>query len=176
MGVWVVTHKKRSGSPHVPYDELADEAIAHGWVDSLPRKLDETRSQLLITPRKPSSNWSRVNKQRVERLEQAGLITPAGQAAIDTAKDNGAWSALDDVENLVEPDDLRDAPDADQDARRSWDAFPRSTKRGILEWILTVKKPETRDKRITETARLARRRHPGQQPRQPKRSDVNRKR
>ena len=172
-GAWVVTYKKGSGSPHVPYDDLAEEAIAHGWVDSLPRKLDERRSQLLITPRKPQSNWSRVNKQRVERLEQAGLMTPAGQAAIDAAKDNGAWSALDDVENLIEPDDLRDALDADQDARRSWDAFPRSTKRGILEWILNAKKPETRDRRITETTRLAAQGLRANQPRQPKRRSTD---
>ncbi len=109
----------------------------------------------------------------VERLQQAGLMTPAGQAAIETAKHDGTWSALDEVENLLEPDDLRAALDADQDARRYRDAFPRSTKRGILEWILNAKKPETRERRITETTRLAAQGLRANQPRQPKRRSTD---
>lgn len=154
-GVWLVTWKKQSGRPHLPYDDIVEEALAFGWVDSLGRKLDEDRWQLLITPRKPASKWSRVNKQRIERLLAAGLMAPAGLAAVETAKANGTWSALDDVENLVEPDDLRVALDADPDARRHWDAFPRSAKRGILEWLLNAKTPQTRAKRVHETAELA---------------------
>ncbi len=169
-GVWVVTYKKHADGPSVPYDDIAEEAVAHGWVDSLPRKLDDVRSQLLVTPRKASSNWSRLNKERVERLEEAGLMTDAGRAAVDTARGNGSWTALDDVENLIEPDDLAAALDADPDARRHWDGFPRSTRRGILEWILGAKRDETRRRRIDETARLAASGIRANQPRQPKRS------
>jgi uncharacterized protein YdeI (YjbR/CyaY-like superfamily) len=151
----VVTYKKTSGGPHVPYDEIVEEALAHGWVDSVPRTLDEARSQLLVTPRKPTSNWSRANKRRIERLTRDGLMTPAGLAAVETAKTNGAWNALDAVEDLVEPDDLRSALDAQPDARLHWDAFPPSTKRGILEWIGNAKRPQTRDRRVAETAQLA---------------------
>lgn len=154
-GAWCVTYKKSSGGPYVPYDDLVEEAIAHGWVDSKSRALDEERSQLLMTPRKPKSGWSRPNKERVKRLVGAGLMTPAGQAAIDVAKRNGSWSALDDVENLIEPPELKRALDADPDARRHWDAFPRSAKRAALEWISTAKRPETKERRISETARRA---------------------
>lgn len=154
-GIWLVTFKKGSGGPYLPYDDVVEEALAFGWVDSLPRKLDQERSQLLVTPRKPGSNWSRVNKERVERLEAAGLMAPAGAACVETAKGDGAWSALDDVENLVEPDDLRAALDAEPGARGNWDGFPRSTRRGILEWILNAKRPATREKRIRETAAQA---------------------
>ncbi len=154
-GVWGVIWKKTSGGPYVPYDDVVDEAIAFGWVDSLVRKLDDRRSQLLLTPRKPKSSWSRVNKDRVARLIAAGTMTEAGLAAVEIAKANGAWTALDAVEQLIEPDDLRAALDADPSARRHWDAFPRSTRRGILEWIGTAKKPETRARRVGETARLA---------------------
>ena len=155
-GIWLVTHKKGAAPErHVPYDDVVEEALCFGWVDSLPRKLDDARSMLLVTPRKPGSSWSRVNKERVERLEAAGRIAPAGSAAIERAKRDGSWTALDDVEAGVEPDDLREALDANPDARRHWDAFPRSVKRGILEWIGTAKKPETRRKRVTETATLA---------------------
>jgi uncharacterized protein YdeI (YjbR/CyaY-like superfamily) len=167
-GAWLVTYKKGRDRPHVPYGDIVEEALAHGWVDSQPRKLDDERSQLLVTPRKPKSNWSRANKERVERLEKAGLMTEAGLRAVEVAKRNGAWSALDSVEALREPDDLRAALDANPDARRHWDAFPPSTKRGILEWIGNAKKPETRSKRVGETARLAAQNVRANQWRQPK--------
>lgn len=154
-GAWAVTFKKHSGGPYVPYEALVEEALAFGWVDSLGRKLDDRRTQLLHTPRKPKSGWSRPNKERIERLTAAGLMAPAGLAAVEVAKANGAWSKLDDVENLVEPGDLVAALDRDPAARREWDAFPRSAKRGILEWIGDAKRPETLEKRVNETVRLA---------------------
>jgi uncharacterized protein YdeI (YjbR/CyaY-like superfamily) len=82
-------------------------------------------------------------------------MTAAGLAAVEVAKANGAWTALDAVEALEEPDDLRSALDAAPEARRYWDAFPRSAKRGILEWIGSAKQPATRARRVSETARLA---------------------
>ncbi len=168
-GVWVTVDKKGLGRRHVSYDELVDEAIAFGWVDSQPRTLDDQRSQLRMTPRNPRSNWSRVNKQRVERLTAAGLMHPAGQAAVDMAEQTGTWSALDAVEDLTEPEDLRIAFDGSPAARRFWTAFPRSTKRAILEWIAAAKRPETRARRIEETVRQAADDIRANQPRQPKR-------
>jgi uncharacterized protein YdeI (YjbR/CyaY-like superfamily) len=91
----------------------------------------------------------------VERLIASGLMTPAGLAKIEAAKKDGSWAALDGVEALEVPLDLRKALASYPDARRHFDAFPRSVKRGILEWILIAKKSETRAKRIDETARLA---------------------
>ena len=154
-GVWAVTYKKDSGGPHVPYEDVVEEALAHGWVDSQGRRLDDRRWQLYCAPRNPSSAWSRANRSRIERLTAAGLMTAAGQAAVDQAKASGAWLAIEHAEAGVEPGDLAAELDARPDARRHWDAFPPSTKRAILEWIGTAKKPETRAKRISETARLA---------------------
>jgi uncharacterized protein YdeI (YjbR/CyaY-like superfamily) len=167
-GVWVTTYKKASGKPHLRVDDLIDEALAHGWVDSRPRTLDDQRSQRLVTPRRPTSNWSRVNKQRIERLLAAGRMTPSGLTAVEVAKRNGTWTALDAVEDLHEPGDLRDALDTTPGARRHWDAFPRSTKRAILEWIGNAKTPATRAKRITETATKAAQNLRANQWRQPK--------
>ena len=167
-GVWLVTFKKASGKPHLPYDDIVEEALAHGWVDSQPRKLDDERSQLLVTPRKAASNWSAANKRRIDRLSRAGLMTPAGEAAVEAAKANGAWTALDAVERLEEPGDLRTALDATPSAREHWDAFPPSARRGILEWIGNAKRAETRAKRIDETARLAGENVRANQWRQPK--------
>jgi uncharacterized protein YdeI (YjbR/CyaY-like superfamily) len=154
-GVWLVTYKKAAGARYLPYADQVEEALCFGWVDSKARGLDAHRSQLLMTPRTPRSGWSRPNKERVARLAAAGLMAPAGLAGVRPAKANGAWSALDDVENLVEPVDLRAALDADARARAAWDAFPRSAKRAILEWIAAAKRPATRERRVAETARLA---------------------
>lgn len=150
-GVWVVTWKKPTGKPHVPYDDLVNEAIAAGWVDSRPRSIDTERSALLLTPRKPASRWSAKNKQRVQQLSAAGLMQPAGLAVVAAAKANGSWNALDDVETLTEPDDLAAALDANPTARTYWSAFPRSTRRSILEWISAAKTDTTRSARIART-------------------------
>jgi uncharacterized protein YdeI (YjbR/CyaY-like superfamily) len=153
-GVWLVRFKKGKG-PHVAYDEVVEEALAFGWIDSRPRALDEQRSQLLITPRKQGSRWSRANKERVAGLRARGLMTAAGEAAVRRSEADGTWDALDEVEMLEEPDDLRRALDAQPLARNSWDAFPRSTRRAILEWIIAARRPETRAKRITDTVEKA---------------------
>jgi len=166
-GIWLVTFKKSDPDRHVPYEDVVQEALAFGWVDSQPRKLDHARSQLLVTPRKPGSNWSRANKRRVASLVKAGLMAPAGLAAVEAAKADGSWTALDDVENLIEPDDLRAGLDERRKAREEWDAFPRSTRRAILEWIGNAKKPETRAKRIRETVDQAARGVRANQWRQP---------
>jgi uncharacterized protein YdeI (YjbR/CyaY-like superfamily) len=153
-GVWLVTYKRGAG-PAVPYDDVVEEALAFGWVDSRSRRLDEKRSQLLVTPRRPRSAWSKANKERIAKLEREGLMASAGRAAVATAKANGRWEALDAVERLEEPDDLGAALDADGDARRHWNAFPPSARRAILEWIASARRPETRARRVTETTTLA---------------------
>lgn len=154
-GAWFVSWKKATGRPRLEYAEAVEEALCVGWVDSLARTVDGERSRLLMTPRKAGSGWSRPNKERIERLTAAGLMLSAGLAVVEAARADGSWSALDDVENLVEPDDLRAALDADPAARVHWDAFPRSAKRGILDWIRLAKRPETRARRITETVTRA---------------------
>jgi len=154
-GVWVISYKKATGKPRMEYDEAVEEALCFGWIDSKPNKLDEERSMLWFAPRKPGTGWSRPNKDRVERLVAAGLMAPAGLAKVEAAKQDGSWVALDAVEALEIPPDLQAALAANAMARQYFDAFPRSVKRGILEWIANARKPETRAKRVAETARLA---------------------
>lgn len=166
-GVWLVTWKAGSGRPRLAYDDLVEEALAFGWVDSRPRTLDEDRSQLLVTPRQPGSGWSRRNKERVHRLTEAGLMTAAGQAVVDAARRDGSWTALDAVETLSEPDDLRAALDAAPAARRAWDGFPRSARRAVLEWIRAARTPPTRARRVEQTvsdAEVGRRANQWRQP------------
>ncbi|MEI8145931.1 MAG: YdeI/OmpD-associated family protein [Alphaproteobacteria bacterium] len=153
--VWLVITKKAAGG-QLSYDDVVDEALCFGWIDSLPRKLDETRSMLLLSPRKAKSAWSAVNKRRVEALEAKGLMHPAGRALIDAAKREGTWSLLDEVEALTLPEALRQAFAADRRAAFYFEAFPHSSKRGILEWIAQAKTEATRAKRIEKTVTLAR--------------------
>ena len=116
-----------------------------GWVDSLPHALDGERTMLLISQRKDTSAWSAVNKAHVARARASGAMTAAGEAKIRAAKANGMWHFLDDVEALIVPNDLAAAFAAHPPARAHWDTFPKSVRRGILEWIKTSKRPETRE-------------------------------
>jgi uncharacterized protein YdeI (YjbR/CyaY-like superfamily) len=154
-GIWLVTWKKNSGGPNVPYEDIVEEALAFGWVDSKPRALDEQRTMLWLAPRKASAGWSAPNKARIARMTQAGLMHAAGLAKIEAAQRDGSWTKLDAVEQLVVPPDLAAALKRLPPAAKNFDAFPRSAKRGILEWIEQAKKPETRARRIDDTARLA---------------------
>jgi len=146
---------KNTGQPRVEYDEAVEEALCFGWIDSLPRKLDDERSMLLFTPRKPKSGWSKLNKTRVEKLLAAGLMTEAGLEKIEMAKQNGAWTALDAVESLAVPPDLQAALDANPTACGHFKQFSNSARKGILQWTESAKRPETRQKRIAETVTLA---------------------
>jgi uncharacterized protein YdeI (YjbR/CyaY-like superfamily) len=154
-GVWLISYKKATGKPAVTYDEAVEEALCFGWIDSKGNKLDDERTMLWFAPRKPRTGWSKPNKERIERLLEAGLMTPAGLAKIERAKADGSWSALDAVEALAVPPDLAAALAANPAAEQNFMAFPRSAKRGILEWIQNAKRPETRANRIEETVRLA---------------------
>jgi uncharacterized protein YdeI (YjbR/CyaY-like superfamily) len=155
QGVWLVSFKKHTGRPRMAYEECVEEALCFGWIDSKPKKLDEERSMLWFSPRRPGTGWSRPNKERIERLLRAGLMHPSGRAKIDQAKADGSWTLLDAVEELAVPADLGAALAAYPRAEQHFLAFPRSVKRGILEWIHSAKRPQTRAARIAETARLA---------------------
>jgi uncharacterized protein YdeI (YjbR/CyaY-like superfamily) len=154
-GVWFVSWRKHAGKSGPGYEDAVEEALCFGWIDSVGRKLDEDRTMLWFSPRKPGSGWARPNKERVDRLTAGGLMAPAGQRVIDQARADGSWSRLDDVENLIVPDDLAEAFASRPPARKYWDAFPRSVRRSILEWIVLAKREATRAARIEETARLA---------------------
>jgi len=156
-GIWLISYKKATGKPRVDYEESVEEALCFGWVDSKGNKLDDERTMLWFAPRKKGSGWSRPNKERVERLIKAGLMAPAGLAKVEAAKKDGSWNALDAVEALEIPPDLAKAFSKNKTAKKFFDAFPRSVKRAILEWISNAKKPETRAARILDTITRAER-------------------
>lgn len=153
--VWLIIYKKDSDVPSVYYDEAVDEALCFGWIDSKPNKRDDKSYYQFFARRNPKSNWSRVNKQKVERLLAENRMAPAGLEMIRIAKETGTWTALDAIENLEIPPDLAAAFGNYPSSAENFGNFPRSVKRGILEWIINAKRPETRKKRIVETASLA---------------------
>ncbi|HSP37271.1 MAG TPA: YdeI/OmpD-associated family protein [Frankiaceae bacterium] len=163
-GVWLVTWRRPTGRPAPSYDDIVEEALCFGWIDSTARTFDGERSGLRLAPRKKGSGWARTNKIRVERLERAGLMTDAGRAVLERARQDGSWTLLDEVENLVVPDDLAAEFAARPGARDNFDAFPRGVRRGILEWIVHAKRPETRRQRVEETAVRAERNERAHQP------------
>lgn len=153
--IWLIYYKKDSGQPTVTYEEAVEEALCYGWIDSTPNKLDELRFIQLFSPRKAKSPWSALNKRRIESLMAQGLMMPPGLAKIETAQKDGSWTLYDDIETLTIPPDLQQALAANAAAHSYFDAFSPSVKKGILWWIKSAKRPETRAKRIEETVRLA---------------------
>jgi uncharacterized protein YdeI (YjbR/CyaY-like superfamily) len=153
--VWLIIFHKKSKQASIYYDEAVEEALCFGWVDSVSNSRSEESSYLYFAKRKPKSNWSKANKDRVEKLTKLGLIMPAGQAMIDLAKQTGTWTALEVVDSLTIPQDMQKLFGKNKTAEKNFLAFPASTRRGILEWILNAKRPETRQKRIEETVTLA---------------------
>jgi uncharacterized protein YdeI (YjbR/CyaY-like superfamily) len=161
--VWLVLWRQRSGRTGLTYEEAVLEALCFGWIDGKSAGLDDDRTMLRFSPRKRGSGWARSNKLRVERLLAEGLMTEAGLALIEEAKRDGSWARLDAVEDLVVPDDLAAALASRPGARENWDGFPRSVRRAALLSIVEAKRPETRARRVAETARLtARTERPGQ--------------
>jgi uncharacterized protein YdeI (YjbR/CyaY-like superfamily) len=153
--VWLLLHKKASDGQSPGYEEAVEEALCFGWIDSTVNRLDERRNLQLFAPRKPRSTWSASNKERVAQLERKGLLAQAGIAAIEAAKENGSWSARDAVERLEEPPDLIAGLDASPAAREHWGTFSPSSRKGILWWIVSAKRPATRARRVEETVRMA---------------------
>lgn len=146
--VWLLIHHKDSPVHTIRYEEAIEHALCFGWIDSHHRKQDQHSSALRFSPRTSRSGWSALNRSRAARMIAAGLMTPRGQELIDHAKATGRWE-------IAAPDDLDVAFAENPLARKNFEAFPPSSRRLILEWVTQARKPETRQRRITETVELA---------------------
>lgn len=153
-GVWLVARRKEAERPF-SYEESVLEALRYGWVDSTVRGVDDERSMMWFAPRRTGSVWTRTNKGRIARLEEAGLMEPAGAAAVAAAKATGMWTLMDAVEDRLVPDDLAAAFERHPGAREHWDSWSPSAQKLILSWIVLAKKPETRAVRVETAAERA---------------------
>ena len=149
--VWLVIPHASSGRPGVSHREAIEEALCFGWIDSLARRHDDSSWRQRFSPRRPTAAWSKINRELVGELTAQGRMTPAGQAAIDLAKQTGTWSVLADAQDGVVPDDLRAALDAEPGAAAGFAVLSPSMRRAALESIARAVRPETRHKRIAAT-------------------------
>ncbi len=153
--VWLIYYKKKSKEPTVSYSDAVDEALCFGWIDSKAKPVDEEKFMQFFSRRKVNSVWSKVNKEKVERLISEGLMTDAGLAIIEKAKQNGSWTILDEAEALIIPADLDQAFSKSENAKQYFLGLSRSDKRNILQWLVLAKRLETREKRIVEIVECA---------------------
>lgn len=150
QAVWLVYYNKKSKMDSITWSEAVDVALCFGWIDSKKVSIDEETSHQFFSKRKPKSTWSKINKNKVERLIEEGLMTEAGFRSIEIAKQNGSWTILDEVEELIVPPDLEAAFMENPKANAFFLASGKSFKKIILYWLVSAKTSETRQKRLVE--------------------------
>lgn len=155
QSIWVIYYKKQANVPTISWSDAVDEALCFGWIDSTRRSIDSDKFIQFFTRRKPNSNWSKINKEKIERLIREGLMFRAGLESVERAKQNGSWTILDTVEELFIPEDLEIALEANPGAKEYFLSLSKSVKKMILYWVVSAKRPETRQNRINEVAVLA---------------------
>jgi uncharacterized protein YdeI (YjbR/CyaY-like superfamily) len=155
--LWLLFYKEHTGEKNVPYGALVEEALCFGWIDSLIKRLDDDRYLRKFTPRRPGSPWSKANKARVEKMIAQGRMTKVGQALVDEAKASGQWDrqpirptvSADDV-----PEELEQALAVHPEAAKTFEALAPTYRKQYILWIATAKRPETRQRRVTEAIEL----------------------
>jgi len=156
-GTWLAYFKKASGKRSITYEEALQEALCFGWIDSTVGRVDAESYKQKFTPRNERSVWSPSNKARVARLIAEGRMAPPGLAKIEAAKRNGSWERSNDVERIGRgaepPADLIEALAREPRAGEMFEMRPPAEKRLWAAWVLSAKKPETRDRRIAETVK-----------------------
>ena len=155
QSVWLVYFKSSTKVASVSWSEAVDEALCFGWIDSTKKTIDKERYMQYFSRRKPNSTWSKINKEKIAKLIQNNLLTKAGFDSIETAKQNGTWLIMDDVEKLIIPEDLIIALNKNESSMEFFQSQSKSIKKAMLHWVVIAKRIETRKKRIAEIARLA---------------------
>ena len=158
-GIWMVYYKTATGKRKFDMSDAVEEALCFGWIDSVAQKLDDERSMQKFTPRKKRSIWSKINKQRIGKLIENKLMTPAGLEKIEEAKRNGSWDSLNASDHHAEkntmPADLEKAFAINKKARKNFIEFSSSYRKRFLFWIDSAKQMETRNARIRQTILMA---------------------
>jgi len=148
--VWLIFFKKKSPNYNLSWSESVDEALCFGWIDSTKKGIDNEKYRQYFCKRKPKSNWSKINKDKVKTLIDQGLMKEAGFKSIEIAKENGSWTILDEVEALVIPEDLKSGFKKYKGSIEYFNSLSKSVKKQLLYWIVSAKRIETRQKRILE--------------------------
>ena len=155
QSVWLVYYKASTKTPSLSWSEAVDEALCFGWIDSTKKSIDHEKYMQYFCKRKPKSNWSKINKDKVKTLIEQGLMKEAGSKSIEIAKENDSWTFLDEVEALVIPEDLKKEFANYKGSMKYFDSLSNSSKKILLYWVVSAKRKETRQKRILEIAENA---------------------
>lgn len=155
QSVWLVYYRKSTGKKTLTWSEAVDMALCFGWIDSKQVKIDNEKSHQFFSKRKAKSVWSKINKEKINRLSKEGLMTEAGWDSVTIAKQNGSWSILDEVEELIVPEDLEAAFKGKKIAEEYFLSLSKSTRKAMLQWLVMAKRAETRQNRITEIVAMA---------------------
>ena len=159
QSVWLILYKKSANTPTVNWSDAVDQALCFGWIDGKRLSMSDEKFMQFFSKRKPKSTWSKINKEKVERLIQKRLMTKAGYEAIELSKQNGSWNVLDDVEDLKIPKDLEDAFKSNAGTKKVFLSTSPSIKKLLLTKLMFAKRPETRKTRIAEIIALSRQKH-----------------
>lgn len=153
--IWLIIHKKASATPTISWSEAVDQALCFGWIDGKKQAIDNEKYRQYFCKRKADSTWSKINKDKVEKLIDEGLMSSAGYKTIEIAKENGSWILLDEVENLTIPEDLEKEFSNNPGSKAFFESLSKSLKKGLLQWIVLAKRSATRKKRIIEISESA---------------------
>lgn len=154
-GVWLVFFKKESGKPSLAYEEAVEEALCHGWIDSIIKKIDEESYLRKFTPRKDDSKWSESNKKRVEKMILEKRMTEYGMAKVEIAKKNGIWDKPEEPRpQFVMHEEFQTALNQNPKALKFLNSLNKADRQQYIYWVASAKREETREKRIKESLEL----------------------
>ncbi len=155
QSVWLIYYKKKSDKPSISWSDAVDEALCFGWIDSTKKTIDHECFIQFFSKRKPKSGWSKINKEKIEKLINEKRMTPAGLECVEKATQNGSWSMYDELEELVIPEDLEKALEMQAGALEFFLSLSKSVRKVMLHWVTFAKQAETRQKRINELVESA---------------------
>lgn len=155
QSIWLVFYNKASNKPSISWSEAVDEALCFGWIDSKKVAIDKEKSHQFFSKRKDKSTWSKINKAKIEKLIADGQMREEGFKSIEKAKQNGSWTILDEVEELIIPNDLEEGFKSEPDSKNFFLSLSKSVRKAMLQWLVLAKRPETRQNRIREIVELA---------------------
>ena len=153
-GIYLIFYAVAHENESMRWEEAVRVALCYGWIDSTVKNIGPGKRRQYFCPRKPNSVWSKVNKNHIKELKEQGLMHKSGWAAISTAKKNGSWTALDEVEKGVVPEDLQHAFDKSTQAFENFNNFTKGQRKSYLYWLNQAKRQDTRQKRIKEIVSL----------------------
>lgn len=154
QSVWLVSFKKSSSKPSISWSNAVDEALCFGWIDSKRVSIDEEKSHQFFSKRKAKSTWSKINKEKIERLAEQGLMNQAGLEIIETAKLNGSWTILNEIDDLIIPEELVLALNTQPNLMDNFLSLSKSIRKLLLYKLMVAKRTETKQKRIAEIIEL----------------------